>query len=328
MKKESKEFTLEKKDKSWKDINNYRDNITNLQKTLNIPVSNPIILYLEKFDEYFKKNKKKLKIWEILFSPWKNEYFYIIKTWILAINSYTKDWEKKEIAKTYWWNFIWEWIICGKAYKNVEAVAITETEVFCLTENDLKEFEKNNPNEALDIYKHVIDLTNKRLIESWNELWTIYEINEKIIELSKLWEKWFDKIITKIKNIMWFDYIIYIEHHPNIQGLLYYKYNTRFPSVYPINTKTWNEINCNTEGSITWNENILWVAKNDSTYILKLKNKDNLKWFLVLWKIKWLINDNEIRILNNLSNLLWYIIDSNQKIAEEKAKKIKESIGI
>jgi hypothetical protein len=323
MKKKLKEYI---KDKSWKNINNFHDNSSNLQKTLNIPISNPIMLYLEKFNEYFKKKKRKLKIWEVLFSPWINEYFYIITSWILAINSYTKDWEKKEVAKAYSWNFIWEWVICGRSYKNVEAIAITETEVFSLTENDLKEFEKDNQNEALDIYKHIIDLTNKRLVDSSNELWTIYEINEKIIELSKLWEKWFDKIITKIKNIMWFDYIIYIEHHPIIQGLLYYKYNTRFPSVYPVNTKTWNEINCNTEGKITWNDNILWVSKNDSTYVIKLKNKDNLKWFFVLWKTQWIINDNEIRILNNLSNLLWYIIDSNQKISEEKAKKIKESI--
>jgi hypothetical protein len=55
-----------------------------------------------------------------------------------------------------------------------------------LTEENLKEFEKNCPNEALEIYKHIIDITNKRLIDSGNELGTVYETTENIMELSKL----------------------------------------------------------------------------------------------------------------------------------------------
>jgi hypothetical protein len=49
-----------KKPEIKKDGAAFKENIYKLQKAINIPLSNPIVAYLEKFDEYFKKNKRKL----------------------------------------------------------------------------------------------------------------------------------------------------------------------------------------------------------------------------------------------------------------------------
>ncbi len=300
--------------------------VNDLKNSTTFSISNPIITYLGKFNEFFKKDKRILKSWEILFTPGDNKYFYIITSWILNINSYTKDGIKKEVGKAYEWYFIWEWVISWKTYKDVEAIAETEVEVYALNNKDLEEFQKKRPNEAIELYKHVIEITNERLINSWKELWTIYETTNKIAELSELWEKWFNNTITQVKNLLGFDYIIYIENHYVIDWLFSYKFNTNFPSVYPINKKTWNEINKNINWFFSWKMNILWVSENDSVYVLPLKNWEKLKWFFILWKKKWIITDIEIRIARNLSPILWYVVENNQKLAEEKAKQMKDNM--
>jgi len=49
----------------------------------------------------------------------------------------------------------------------------------------LAKFEADLPKEAILMYKYIIEVSNKRLLESGKELANIYEATNKIIELSK-----------------------------------------------------------------------------------------------------------------------------------------------
>jgi hypothetical protein len=118
--------------------------------------------------------------------------------------------------------------------------------VVTLTKADIVYLETQSPEKILTFYKHIIEVSNGRLLESGKELASIYEMNTKIHELSKLGEQGFKDIINHISKTIHVDYIISIEQHPVVSGLLIYKYNSRFPSIWPINQKVAREMSENT----------------------------------------------------------------------------------
>lgn len=293
--------------------------ISDLKRFLREPKINPIIAYLEKFDEYFKKKKRKLEKWEILFRPGKDINFYIIISWEVDIYRYTSDWVRKEIWQAKAGSFIWEWVIFKRYQKDVEAVANNEVEVFALDSNDLQKLESLAPREAMELYKHIIEVTNRRLLDSWKELADIYELTNKILDLAKNGEKWFFDIMLYINQVMLTDYIIFVENHPAISWFFFYKYSTELQSTKSINKKAWPEITENLWWIYTSKTALFWTWSKDSIYILPLNNNWKLKWYFIFWKKKWVITDNEIRISSHIWPLLGSVIDSNQNKAENKA---------
>lgn len=302
-----------------------KDAIMDFKKWLWLEKANPIMAYLEKFDTYFKKKKRILETWDVLFWAWKDLNFYIIASGWVDIIWFTSDWLKKEVWKAYAGSFIWEWIIFWRNQKDVEAVANSKAEIFALTLEDLRKFEQESPAEAIELYKHVIEITNKRLLDSWRELANIYEATWKLVEMSEKWERGFPEIMIFIQNLLWVDYIIYIENHPLIDGLFIYKHNTKMPNFSSLSQRAWKEIHKNMHWMISDNMWILWVHPQDSAYIFPLKYNSKLKWYFIAWKRKWTITDNEMRISMNLWPLIWSIVDNNQKIADQKAKEMSKN---
>lgn len=291
----------------------------------NINKINPIIAYLEKFDTMFKKKKRILEKWEILFSPWKDENLYIIISWWLDIFRYTIDGQKKEIGKAYSWSFIWEGIIFWRFQKDVEAMASANAEVFALTKEDLAMLEKESSAEALELYKYIIEITNKRLLDTWKELADIYEATNKLLEMAKQWEKWFMDIMVYLKSLLWVDYTVFVENHPAIDGFFFYKYSTDLTNLWNLNKKAWAEINGDLNWIQSWTTGFFWTKNTDSVYVMPLKNNAKLKWFLLAWKKKWMITDNEMRISTNICPLLASIIENNQNEADKKAKEMSKN---
>lgn len=301
-----------------------KDAIGSLKNKMNIEKRNPIMAYLDKFDNYFKKKKKILELWDVLFSPWKDTNLYIIVSWGVDIFRYTVEWQKKEIWKAHAWSFIWEWIIFWRFQKDVEAIANSNSEIFALNIEDLALLEKESPKEAIELYKYIIEITNKRLLDSWKELANIYEATNKLTEMSKAWEKAFPEIMAYTKNLLWVDYIVFVENHPAIDGFFYYKYSTELTNLWNLNKKAGKEIDKN----ISWISDskwFFWTKPNDSIYIIPLKNNNHLKWFFLAWKRKWVITDNEMRISTNIWPLLGAIIDNNQKLASDKALQMSKN---
>lgn len=320
MKKEQESKTAKPEIKKVEEKPNFKETIGDFKWQINIVKTNPIIAYLEKFDNFFKKQKRFLKEWEKLFSPGKDNYLYMITAWSLDIFGYSNEWERKEIWKVYAWSFIWEWVIFGRFQKDVEAIACSKSEVFAFTQEDLARLEKEFPKEALELYKHIIEITNKRLLDSWKELANIYEATNKIIDLAKNWENWFFESMLYLKSLLWVDYVIYIENHPALDNFLYYKYNTNLKNFGIINQRVWQEITPDMEWLIDNHFWILGAFPDDSVYAIPLKNMNKLKWFLLAWKRKWVITDNQMRICKNIWTLLGSVVENNQKEADVKAR--------
>lgn len=84
-------------------------------------------------------------------------------------------------------SFLGEGVLFDRNQKDVEAVAIGEgTSVVTLTKADIAYLESQSPEKIVALYKHIIEIGNGRLLESGKELASLYEMNTKIDELSKL----------------------------------------------------------------------------------------------------------------------------------------------
>lgn len=151
-------------------------------------------------------------------------------------------------------------------------------------------------------------------------------MNTKIDELSKLGEQGFKDIIDHISKTINVDYIISVEQHPAVVGLFVYKYNSRFPSVWPINQKASGEVyGARSAGEIQSTGAILGTDKNDTLYLLPIKTRETLKgYFLLGKKDKGAFSDTDIRMINNIAPLLGSMIENNQTIAEKKAINFKQ----
>ena len=166
---------------------NLRASLGSLRQTLAI---NPILAFLESFDNFFKKKKRALVNNEVLFTPGENPYFYIVSSGALSILRLTPTGEKKEIGRAYMGSFIGEGVLFDRNQKDVEAIAIGEgASVVTLTKADITYLESQSPEKILSLYKHIIEMTNGRLLDSGKELASLYEMNTKIDELSKLGEQ-------------------------------------------------------------------------------------------------------------------------------------------
>ncbi len=164
-------------------------------------------------------------------------------------------------------------------------------------------------------------MSNNRLLDSGKELASLYELNTKIDELSKFGEQGFKEIIDHVTKTINVDYIISVEQHPAVPGLFVYKYNSRFPSVWPINQKVGKEIPEDIKtGEIINTGEILGTHENDSLYILPLKTHETLKGYFILGKKnKGIFQDTDIRMMKNIAPLLGSMIENNQTLADKKA---------
>lgn len=288
----------------------------------------PVLAFLDSFDQFFKKKKQQLAKNEVLFSPGENPYFYIVTSGALAVFRVTPTGEKKEIGRAYKGSFLGEGILFGRTQKDTEAVAHGDgTSVIALTREEINLLESENPKKLLDLYKYIVEITNGRLLETGKELALTYEMTEKINALSKAGESGLKDIVDYVATSLTVDYIIYAEKHPIVPNLLIYKYNSRFPSVKTVNQKVGAELSqVSEEGFMSDEIAILGAGEKDALYLLPLKTRENLKGFLVIGtKDRSDIADVDLRIFHNISPLLASIIENNQTLADKKAIEMRQA---
>lgn len=301
--------------------------LTELRNTLPPRKENPIIGYLDMFDKTWKKRKRIIQSGEALFEPGDDPHMYLVTKWVLVILRETSSGEKREIGTVYPGSFMGEGILFGRNRKDVSAIAKTYgVEAFAVTKKDIDALKDKEPKAMIDLYEYVIEVTNKRLLDTGEELATIYEATNSLSNLAELTEKWeadFSDLLQELKGLMGVDYIIFVEQHPAIPGLFAYKYDTKNTDKKPINQKAGVEINTNLSGMVH-GTTIRWVWAKDAAYALPLKQWEQLKGFFILGKEKGLFTDNQIRVYKNLSLSLASIVDANQKRAENKLLQAKK----
>lgn len=283
----------------------------------------PTFAFLEKFDVFTKKKTRFLATGETLFEPGEDPYFYIVASGALKIFRINPTGEKKEVGKAYAGSFLGEGALSGRFTKDVEAVAYISASVVALTKEDFDLLESQSPETLMRFYRHVSDLTSLRLSESNKERALLYETSEKIHSYKEHGERGLLDAISLLKKALSLDYVIAVEQHPAVPGLLVYKYNTKFPSVWPVNQKVGSEFGIHDSGLAGEKKReILGAGANDLTYLLPLKSAFDLRGFLVLGKKNGSaeFSDYEIRIAEHLAPLFASMVENNQRLAETKAK--------
>jgi CRP-like cAMP-binding protein len=198
----------------------------------------PIIAFLDRFDTFAQKKKKVLAKDEMLFEPGDNPYLYIVASGALGIFRVNPSGEIKEVGKVYTGSFIGEGILSDRNAKDVMAKSITErTEIVSMDKAEAEYLEAQDPAMLAKFYKHINNITSMRLAESGRELSLMYESTQKLQEFQEQGQQGLLSAVNHLRNLLELDSVLMIEQHPYVPGILVYKYNTKFPSIWPMNQK-------------------------------------------------------------------------------------------
>lgn len=281
----------------------------------------PVMAFLEKFDDFTKKKKKFLAGGDVLFDPGESPNFYIVASGAVKIFRINPTGDKKEVGKAFAGSCIGEGVLTGRLMKEVRAEAEVPTTVVVLTKADLDYLESLSPETLLGFYKHLNEISSRRLAETGKELALLYEATEKINSYKERGEKGFVDAVMLLKQTLSLEYVIAVEQHPVLPGLLVYKFNTRFPTV-AINQRVGPELSVDDEGKTDRAGEILGTAEGDEIRILRLMSGEDLRGMLILGKraSKIGFTDYENRIAENLAPLFASMIEGNQRAADERAR--------
>lgn len=263
-------------------------------------------------NKYFEE--KILKKWEILFTEWDfDQNIYIIKKWKLKIEKYfSKDKTEKKSLAILWENSIfWEWSLSNNDPKEVIISATEDTELYFIKSENFKDFIKNYTEIWIKFLTQIINLSNKRLLESNFLLTTNYKIWKMISETEDFSNKNLFKILDEFLNILQINYIIFAEVNKVLDNYVNIIYDTRKP------WKLLNHIFEIKENKFDLEKfSDLDITKNN--IILDLKNWKKIIWFLILWKSWSDFSDSEKKSINSVWVLLAWFVKQKQDFQNEK----------
>jgi len=268
---------------------------------------------------YFKK--RTLNSWEYLFKEWDNDQnIYIILVWELLVEKYINK-DKKEVKNLSILKnneVFWEASLNTNKPKEVSIKAKRKTELLYINANLwLEEFKKTNPDEAFNLLKYIIFLSNNRLNISNSLITASYTISKEIINLKDFSYKTIFELIEKIKEITKTDWeIIFLEENPVLKEYLTLKYKTSNKNIMQ------NEVI-----KIIDNKLQLLDLKTKWRYnhIQKLQIWEKNYWYLVFIKNDSSFTANEIKILSTMSTSLAWVLKQKEYLKEQKDKEYMEN---
>jgi CRP-like cAMP-binding protein len=284
----------------------------------------PVLAFIEKFDTLFSKKKKFLTKGETLFEPGENPYLYIVASGGLSIFRVSLLGEAKEVGRVYTGECIGEGILSDRIQKEVRAVSLTEkTSVIALTRADIEYLESQDAATLAALYKHINNITSLRLADTSKELALMYEATQKFQEYRELGGQGLLLTINHLRKALDFDSILMIEEHPFVPGLLIHKYNTKFPSVWPLNQKVEPNI---VFAPGEFNSIIGTLRADQKAYCQPLLlGEKSLGFLIIAAKTKAPISDGEVRVLNHLAPVIASMLASVQIESDAKARALSAS---
>ncbi len=179
-----------------------------------------------------------------------------------------------------------------------------------------------DPETLVALYKHINNITSLRLAETGRELAVLYELTEKIQEFRDLGQRGMLDAINHLASVLSISAILVIEKHPIVPNLFIYKYNSRFPTVWPMNQKVESEIKL-AEGSYEGPE-IMGTKKEDSIFILPLLSGEKTVGYIVTSRAQNTpLGDGDMRVLKHTGPLLASMLEHHQKLADDKARALR-----
>lgn len=266
-----------------------------------------------KISWYFKEVV--LEKWEVLFREWDfDENIYIVLAWELTVSKFTskaKD-EAKILAYLITNDVFWEAALNSSNKKEVNIIANRKTVLLSINAKEwLNEFGKKYQDEALNLLKYIIYLSNKRLSEANYLITASYKISKEILELQEINNKNIFLLIEKIKEIIAVDHIMYYENNPVMENYITLKYDTR------TKWKLLNEVK-----ELTNNNLDLLDLKIDNYEIhsQKLSIWNNNLWFLVFLKKDYKFNESDKKVLVVAATSISWLIKQKQLLDEQRDK--------
>lgn len=256
-----------------------------------------------------------LKEWDILFSEWDiDDNLYIIEDWELIVEKFTNSdkVETRELAKI--WNnaIFWEWSLTNSNKKEVRIRANKDTKiVFINSKTNFEKFIVKNPSQGIKLLAEIIDLTNKRLLDSNYMVTSSYSISKFISEISEFNNENLYKIFDELNSILKSEYVIYLENNPVMDKYLSMKYDTRYK---------WKMQNIIIEDWL--NKEIInqlineWVILGEKYILNEIVLAWKKIWLLLIWSEK--LSDTIEKSLLSISISIGWYIKQKQKIEEDK----------
>lgn len=263
---------------------------------------------------YFKEVV--LEKWEVLFNEWDfDENIYIVILWELKIWKYIGK-EKKE-TKILWYlkqdEVFWEASLSNNLEKKVTITATKKTFLISINARKwLDDFSKEYKEEALNLLKYIIFLSNKRLSEANYLITTTYKISKSILEMQEINNKSIFKLIESLKDWVWVDDIMYYEINPVIENYIILKYDTR---------KKWKLLNEITELTDNKLDLLNLVIDNFYTYSQKLSIWNVNLWYLVFLKKDTKFSETDKKVLAAMWTSIAWLIKQKQLLDEDRDKK-------
>ena len=252
----------------------------------------------------------------VLFDEWDvDDNLYIIKSWKLSIQKYVTN-ERKELkilATLESWAIFWEWSLKKSDPKEVKIIALEKTLIFKINVNKwINWFIKEFPDEWIILLTEIIDITNKRLLESNFLLTSSYQMSKIISEIDQYDNKSLFYIINEFQKTIKAEYIIYLEKNPVIDHYMMIKYDTR---------SDWKLQN----NLVDLQDKILdlkdlekdWIILEKYNLIQALRNKNEIIWYLIIWEIDNKFLESKRKAISATSSLIAWVIKQKQAYEEQ-----------
>ena len=292
--------------------------------TKNAKKTSPEISSIIKYKKELENNSNFIKVEleknEILFNEWDSDNnLYLIIEWSVSIRKYTNK-EKtrlKQLAVLSAGDFLWEWALKRKEKKQVKVTSLEKTTLYKIdTIEAVENFIKEDPKIALELFIQIIDTSNKRLLEANSMIISNYEMNKKISEIDKFDYKNIFSLIDSFKDIIWVDYIIYLEKNPVLKSYLTIKYDTR--EKWKMQQEIIELANKKVEIKDIKNT---WIKVVKNNYIQWLKNWNTVIWYLFLWRKNKSFSITEEKIIESISSSFASIISLKEIYSNEANRK-------
>ena len=261
------------------------------------------------------------KKWDTIFNEWDiDNNLYIIVSWDISIekslhNNNNNNNETKVLASIWKFGIFWEGSLNNNNPKEVKVVASNNVKILRINAKEwMEKFLLKFPIKWFNLLKYIIDLTNRRLLESNALITSTYEINKAISWIDKIDNKTIFSLIDKFREIVWCDYIIYLENNAVMENYLTIVYDTRNNwrmTDYIVEIKPGIDISSKLKNieelKIKWNN-----------LFVKLNIWDINIWYFVLWKKDKDFIENDKKIIFSISNSLSWIIRQQRLNKDER----------
>ena len=258
-----------------------------------------------------------LKEWELLFNEWDTDNnLYIIKSWDLSIEKFASSdrLETKQLALVSDGSIIWEWALSNSDPKEVRISAKTEAIVLKIDAKKwFEDFLVKHTREWVNLLSTIINISNKRLLESNFLVTSSFKISKEIAETTEFNNTNLFRIIDIFSKTIGSKYVIYVEKNPIIKEYVNIKYDSRnerrMQSTVIELTKNWLELE---KLELEWIE--LWKYN----LVEELKNGNENIGYLVIWENDKTFNEWQKKSITSISTLIAWFIKQKQYFEDNK----------